>query len=153
LSDEGKAWLEELETGIYPLLKGQEVIGIATASTPSNGDFTLVEIGQHVCVKKQASSDLLGANGCAENSQVESGSGYIVTPGCGKDEVVGFMPNGISSLSTRTEDGAETSVIPVISNMYAVTLPSVNTVISGTTDDGKSISVTIPLDGFPSNCF
>lgn len=149
LSERAKAWLGELESGVFPPLQGKEVTGIETAQTPFNGEFTLAEIGQYVCVHKEVGPDSIGPNGCANISQVEAGSGYLVMPGCGEDEVVGFMPNGISSLSV---DGVEGSVIPVTSNMYVVDLPSVRTVISGTTKDGREISVAIPLDVMPRSC-
>ncbi len=111
---------------------------VTTALGPDEQKLTFAALGDRVCFLDES----VGAANCGGRSLVEQGDLFTATPAGCNFNVVGMMPDGVSSLSARSDSGQALPTVPVVSNVYSIVAPPENLTL--TSQDG-SVSVQVPL--------
>lgn len=142
LPDGSQEWLGNLPEYGGPAEEPSEV---GVADTPA-GEVAVVGAEESICVYDPGES----MSNCAGSGLAASGQVYTASPvfdaspnGCADWQILGLMPDGVTSLTVDAAGGNGPATIPVTDNVYTATLPPVPTTLSS-----GDISVEIPLDQF-----
>ena len=161
LSDTAGRWLESIQAGQRTRLAaeaaraqgggsldssanagGGEPSVTALAETEGSDGSTVVvaAVGdEEICAFDEGSE--LGT--CAPTTLAATGHAFSAAPaGCDAYNVIGVMPDGVSSLTVTPGDS---KVIPVTSNVYEATLSAKKTTL---TSQNPPMEVVLPLDEY-----
>ena len=161
LSGKAEIWLASVESS-QGVDRGSQIAGLgsessiavdASDSIASPGPVTTVEdssgatavvaeVNEGICALVEGS----GIGLCADQALAEAGHAFSAAPsGCNAYKVVGFMPDGVSSLSVLAPSHQDPQSIPVRSNLYEVTLSAEDTVLKS---DQAGVEVELPLGSY-----
>ncbi|HET7121534.1 MAG TPA: hypothetical protein VFI17_09845 [Solirubrobacterales bacterium] len=143
LSEKAQLWLASVRANQQVRLDAEapqkaEELSVTSLATIETGDRATVVAAlgdDEICALDEASE----VGTCATADLAEAGHAFSATPaGCDAYHVIGFMPDGVSSLEVEAS-GEE---IPVTSNVYDATLSAEDTTL---TSQQSSVEVVLPL--------
>lgn len=112
------------------------------------GEVFQASIGDSVCAFFER-----GVGICGERDEIALNGVVAVAPGsCESNSVLGIVPGGITEMTFDNDgDGHFETTAPVISNVYAATLASRETLSKGIDRAGNVVfEDVLPLDGYAS---
>lgn len=124
-----------------PPANPEQIEGIGTV-----GSTVVTQVAGRVCTYGAA-----GGGSCGPIKEALAGelvSVGICGPGIapGHAQIVGLMPDGVSSISIdRGSDGTVDESLQVTENVYEASLPTVDTTLSATGNDGAEYEEALPL--------
>jgi hypothetical protein len=147
LSDKAQQWLASVQAtqqgGAQEASQDAEELPVASVVATGGGDKATVVAAlgnDEICALDESSE----VGTCATADLAGAGHAFSAAPaGCDAYHVIGFMPDGVSSLEVE----ASGNDIPVMSNVYEATLSAENTTL---TSQNFSVEVVLPLGDYAS---
>jgi hypothetical protein len=137
-------WLAEMEGPTLANPDSEKLVGLSSTDTKA-GEIVVADFGQNVCIYLTDHA----MSTCGTTTLIEAGKLLTVAPSCeGRVVVVGILPDEVKSVKIGpAEDDATEGIetVPVTSNIYAAEIEPVDTVVSGTTESGRSFETEVPL--------